>query len=203
MFIMTKFISKRVLFVVFELFFFIHSTIQDKSVTDISSLGYEFIPADTSYPPLLTLTIKKLLYCHAECNKHMNCRTFDYDASTKQCRLWDVDSITTGSIVLSSSKPQSSVGSIRLLPSIYANMHNQSCDRCDLSRYEICDTNTSRCQCPPKTFWNGSICLAQLLYNQTCSSDDVCRSDLNLTCQPNCDFTYRCLQRKLFYFSYV
>jgi hypothetical protein len=40
------------------------------------------------------------------------------------------------------------------------------------------------------------MCLAQLLQNQTCSKVDACRSDLNLTCQPSCDFTYRCSARK-------
>ncbi|CAF2858735.1 unnamed protein product [Rotaria sp. Silwood2] len=36
------------------------------------------------------------------------------------------------------------------------------------------------------------MCLAQLLRSQVCSMVDACRSDLNLTCEPSCDFTYRC-----------
>ena len=168
---------------------------QDESVSDISGMGWQFVPADSSLPPLLTCTTKKLLYCSLECNKRIDCRTFDYDEDSRQCRLWDVDT-TTGSIVASPAKPRSSVGSIKLSSSIYANIHNQSCDKCIQSRYEICDANSSTCQCPSKTFWNGSMCLAQLLRNQICSRADACRSDLNLTCEPSCDLTYRCSTRK-------
>ncbi len=75
-------------------------------------------------------------------------------------------------------------------------MHNQSCDKCSQGRYEICDTNTNTCKCPPKTFWNGSMRLSQLLRNQISSSVDACRTDLNLSCQPSCDLTYRCSDRK-------
>lgn len=178
--------------------FLIHATIQDQSISDLSSAGHEFVPSDPSYPSLLIFTTKKQLYCSAECNKRIDCRIYDYDSNTKQCRLWDADTLTSGSIAASPLKPKSSVGSIRLSSSLYANIHNQSCDRCALSRYEICNTNTSRCVCPSKTYWNGSMCLSRLLRNQICSSNDVCRSDLNLTCQPSCDFTYRCSDRKSF-----
>ena len=177
------------------LMFFIQLTIHDRSVSDITDLGREFIPVDSSLPPLVTFTAKKMLYCTLECNKRIDCRTFDYDRNSQQCRLWDAD-MSTGSVVASPSKPQSSVGTIRFSPSLYINSHNQSCDNCAQSRFEICDTNSSTCQCPPKTFWDGSMCLAQLLQNQLCSQADACRSDLNLTCQPNCNFTYRCLTRK-------
>ncbi|CAF0831383.1 unnamed protein product [Adineta steineri] len=99
---------------------------------------------------------------------------------------------TTGSIVASSSKPRSSVGSVQLSPNNYVNSHNQSCNHCDQSRYEICNVNSSTCQCPPFTYWNNGMCMTQLFQGQLCSNAYVCRTDLNLSCQPSCDFTYRC-----------
>ncbi len=183
------------LFLIIGCLFFIQLSMQDKSVSDMSVMGWEFVSVDSSLPPLFTCTAKTRLYCSLECNKRIDCRTFDYDGDSRQCRLWDGD-ITTGSIVASPAKPQSSVGTIQILPSLYVNIHNQSCDKCAQSRYETCDTNSSTCQCPSKTFWNGSICLPQLLRNQICSRMDDCRLDLNLTCQPSCDLTYQCSTRK-------
>ncbi|CAF3990257.1 unnamed protein product, partial [Adineta steineri] len=99
---------------------------------------------------------------------------------------------TTGSIVASPSKPRSSVGTIQLSPKNYVNIHNQSCSHCDQSRYEICNVNSSTCQCPPFTYWNNGMCMTQLFQGQLCSHADACRTDLNLSCQPTCNFTYQC-----------
>jgi hypothetical protein len=187
---MTRFLHQTFPVLVVGFLFLIESSIQDQSVYDMSGIGSEFVPIDNSLPPLLTFPAKNLIYCSLECNKRTDCRVFDFDAHSQQCRLWDAD-LTTGSIVLSSSKPQSSVGTIQLSPSIYANVHNQSCD-----------VNSSTCQCPSETFWNSSMCLSQLFQNQTCSLADACRSDLNLTCQPSCDFTYRCPVRKSIEFCF-
>ncbi|UJR24181.1 hypothetical protein I4U23_027147 [Adineta vaga] len=146
-------------FIQYILLFFIHSSIQDKLIFDIIDSGREFI----------------LYYC----------RIFDFNPDSKHCCLWDVDTTTTtGSIIFSSSKPRSIVGSLRSSLNIYINIHNQSCDKCLQSRYKICDTMSQTCQCPLKTFWNGSVCSTQLLRNQICS--------------PTCDFTYRCLEIPMF-----
>jgi hypothetical protein len=192
---MTRSVRQLLLYLVAGLLFFIQPSTPDRSVSNIGGPGWEFAPLDSSLPPLLTFTAKKLLYCSLQCNQRTDCRTFDFDGSSRQCRLWDCDT-TTGSIVASPSKPQSVVGTIQLSSSLYANMYNQSCAACVQSRYLTCNVNSSTCQCPPKSFWNGLICSAQLLPNQTCSQVDVCRSDLNLTCQPSCDFTYRCSTSK-------
>ncbi len=193
---MARSMQRLLLIIIIACLFNIKPSTQDKSVSDISGMGMDFVPADSSLPPILTCTTKNILYCSLECNERVDCRTFDYDIDSQQCRLWDCDT-TTGSINSSSTKPRSSVGTIRLSSSIYANMNNQSCDKCAQSRYETCDANTNTCQCPLKTFWNGSICSAQLLRNQICSQVNTCRSDLNLTCEPSCDLTYRCSTRKL------
>ncbi|UJR12669.1 hypothetical protein I4U23_016843 [Adineta vaga] len=188
---MTRFFQQLLLFFLAVLIFLIQLSTEDKSVFNISSLGRQFVPFDNSLPPLLTFTAKRMLYCSLECNKRIDCRTYDFDSDSKQCRLWDVDT-TTGFVVASPSKPRSVVGTIRLSFNTYVHSHNQSCNKCFDSRYELCDTNSNTCQCPLKTFWNGSMCLVQLLRNQICSGMNVCRSDLNLSCQPSCDFTYRC-----------
>jgi hypothetical protein len=197
---MVRSVRQLILLLVAGFLFLIQPSMQDQSVSDISNPGHEFVPIDSSHPPLLIFTAKKLLYCYLQCNQRIDCRTFDFDSSSQQCRLWDGD-LTTGSIVASPSKPQSVVGTIQLSSSNYVNINNQSCNACAQSRYETCDTNSTTCQCPSNTFWNGSMCLAQLFQNQTCSQADACRSDLNLTCQPSCDFTYRCSARKSFEFD--
>ncbi len=170
---------------------FVSPTIQDQSKSYFSNFGLEFLAIDNSSSLISILTTKSRLFCSAECNKLIDCRTFDYDDDSKQCRIWNAD-LTTGSIVPSPSKPRSSVGTIQLSTKNYINSHNQSCDKCQYSRYEICDTITNTCQCPSKTYWNGSMCLTQLFQNQICTSAEACRSDLNLTCRPSCDMTYRC-----------
>jgi hypothetical protein len=196
---MARSIRRILLIIIISCLFNIQPSIQDESISDISGMGWDFVPADSSLPPILICTTKKLLYCSLECNKRVDCRTFDYDNDSHQCRLWDCDT-TTGSIVASPAKPRSSVGTIQLSPSIYVNINNQSCNKCAQSRYETCNSNSNMCQCPSKTFWNGSMCLVQLLPNQICSQANACRSDLNLTCQPSCDLTYRCSTRKSFEF---
>ncbi|CAF1350038.1 unnamed protein product [Adineta ricciae] len=184
-------VTQRSLFYFIHLFNYIQFTKEDQSLSQITQSGWEFLPFDNSIPPLLTTTITtKLIYCSSLCNQRSDCRTYDFDYNTTQCRLWDAD-ITTGSILIS-SKSQSVVGSIRFSSNIYRNIYNQSCDKCIQSRYSICDQTTNTCQCPLKTYWNGSICTAQLFQNQICSTVKACRTDLNLTCEPQCDRTFRC-----------
>lgn len=169
----------------------IQFTIEDQSLSGITKSGWEFLPFDNSIPPILTTTAtSKLIYCSSLCNQRSDCRTYDFDYNTKLCRLWDADT-TTGSIIIS-AKLQSVVGSIRFPSNIYENIYNQSCQKCVQSRYFICDQITKTCQCPFKTYWNGSICTAQLFQNQICSTVNACRTDLNLTCEPQCDKTFRC-----------
>lgn len=122
--------------------------------------------------------------CAFTCSQLSHCRTFDYDPSSKQCRLFEADS-TTGAISPSPS-PTSIVGFIQIIPDLYSPTHNQPCTACAQSRYEVCSSNTSTCQCPPRTYWNGQICRLQLFENDACTQADACRSDMNLTCSPDC-----------------
>jgi hypothetical protein len=103
---------------------------------------------------------------------------------SKRCRLFEADT-NTGSIIASSSS-SSMVGSVRIDPSLYVETHGQPCALCQQKRYDVCSVNTSSCQCPANTYWNGVVCALQLFTNQSCSQVDACRSDLNLTCSANC-----------------
>lgn len=122
--------------------------------------------------------------CASACSRLTHCRTFDYDSSSLQCRLFEADSITGA--ILPSASPTSVVGSVEITPDLYSAMHDQPCAACAGSRDEVCSTNTNTCQCPPRTYWNGQICRLQLFENDTCTQADACRSDLNLTCASNC-----------------
>jgi hypothetical protein len=159
----------------------IASIYQSKMV--LSAAGTEFQTKIISQQ-LSSTTVATKLRCAALCNRLIACRTFDYDTVSKRCRLFEADT-NTGSIIASSSS-SSMVGSVRIDPSLYVKTHGQPCALCQQKRYDICSANTSSCQCPTNTYWNGVVCALQLLTNQSCSQGDVCRSDLNLTCAANC-----------------
>ncbi|CAF3939113.1 unnamed protein product [Adineta steineri] len=120
------------------------------------------------------------MLCAFACNQQPSCHAFDYDSASERCRLFEGD-LTTGSIV-SSTSATSIVGIIELFPSLFVKTHNQSCETCQDSRYEICSPTTNTCQCRSNSFWDGSICALQLFTNDTCSQIDSCRKDQNLTC---------------------
>ena len=126
-----------------------------------------------------------LTLCDAACNQLVSCRTFDYDSTSKQCRLFEGDS-STGFIVSSSSSSTSFVGTVHISADLYSSVQNLSCQVCELNRYEVCSVQTSTCQCPKDTYWNGCICALQLFINDTGENTIMCRSDLNLTCSFDC-----------------
>lgn len=163
-----------------------------QSLFTFSSPGMEF--NGTLNLQLLDLVTKSSMrQCSLVCHQLPSCRTFDYDSISQRCRLFEADS-TTGSIIPSSS-PVSTIGTLRIDASIYTPFRNQPCSICEGNRYEVCSTTTSRCQCPPRTYWTGSICALQLLENGPCAKVDACRLDLNLTCPSNCYGEFnRCLR---------
>lgn len=160
------------------------------SMFTFSPPGYEFQP-DFNNQLMLSITVRSRLLCAAECNERVSCRTFDYDPMRRRCRLLEAD-LTTGSIIFSAS-PHSVVGYAVLSMSLYVPIHDESCSACQENRYQICSLNTSTCQCPPRTFWNGTICLLQLFPSATCTQIDACRMDLDLSCAKDVNNTFtRC-----------
>jgi hypothetical protein len=158
------------------------NTQADQSFVTQNGPGMEFVPMN-SIALIVTLSASSFLSCGMQCNQLISCRTFDFDLSSGQCRIFEGD-LTTGSIATNPSKPQSYVGLVELTPATYAPTHGQPCTACAESRYEICDANSSTCQCPANTYWDQSICRIQLFAGETCSNADACRADLNMTCVP-------------------
>ena len=182
-------------FVLLLIMTLLHRSYQFYSNADITNFGYTFLPYDNSAQPFLTGIQLTFVRCYAQCNQRIICRTFDFDQDSGQCRLWS-DDLTTGSIVAAPSKPQSKVGTVKLTTAAYAAIHNQPCGKCADSRYEVCDSTTLTCQCPPMTFWNGTMCLPQRYRYQSCSTIDTCRADLNLEClDTNCNSIYQCMNQ--------
>ena len=149
----------------------------------ISSNSLEFQPR-SSIQLLSTKTLLTFTRCAAACDQLVSCHTFDYDSTSKQCRLFAGD-FSTGSIILSSSST-SSVGTIRISANLYSSIHNLPCQFCEQNRYEVCFMNTRTYQCPEHTYWNEYMCALQLFTNDTCENAIQCRSDLNLTCTFDC-----------------
>ncbi|CAF0855149.1 unnamed protein product [Adineta ricciae] len=146
----------------------------------ISSAGYEFQPR-YSIQLLTSTTTPTIADCSLLCNQLLSCRILDFDSLSERCRLFEADTITAGSIIVSSSST-SQVGTVHISSDLYVLIHNRSCNLCQEYRYETCAENTNICQCPRNSYWNGSVCALQLLENDTCVQRDACRSDLNLTC---------------------
>jgi len=150
-----------------------------ESSMKVTSIGFEYQPQN-SIQLIATKTIQRKILCSVACNQLTSCRTFDYDLVSQRCRLFEGDS-TTGSII-SSSSSTSVVGTVYISSNLYSSVHNQPCQICQQDRYEVCSINTSSCQCPSNTYWNGFVCALQLFLNDSCGPLDICRSDLNLTC---------------------
>ena len=173
------------------------STATTSTMTAISGLGMEFIPIHPV--ELLEGTMApNRLRCALACHERVACRTLDYDPISHRCRLYEGD-LTTGSLT-ASNLSSSIVMSMILAPNVYAATHNQPCQACVDSRYEQCSGGT--CQCPPRTYWNGSRCLCQLFLNQACTRSDSCRKDLSLTCMPCYQDTFTRCEGTYFHFLY-
>ena len=155
-----------------------------------SSPGQEFQP-EVSNQLIASMTVGSRLLCAAQCNKYISCRTFDYDSSSRRCRVLEAD-LSTGSII-SSASSSSVVAYVTLSMALYASIHDASCSACQENRYQICSVSTNTCQCPLNTFWYSAICALQLFQNATCAQVDACRVDLNLSCERDSNNTFtRC-----------
>ena len=107
------------------------------------------------------------------CNLNPQCRTFDYDALSRVCRLFE-GALNTGNII--SAVSSSRVGSVQYFSKFFTAI-NQSCSQCIENRYLTCSNNT--CQCPLHSFWNGTQCINQRYQNASCSNNNWCRNDLS------------------------
>ncbi|CAF1609367.1 unnamed protein product, partial [Didymodactylos carnosus] len=143
--------------------------------------GTEFLPAN-SFELLATYTqTKTLIKCISYCTSSVSCRTFDYDLTPPfRCRLFQ-SLQNTDQIIR--SLPTSKVGSLVYGPELFLEYNRTCTGQYSPNRYLACVDGTY--QCPPVTFWNGTICMNQLYNGSWCATSNWCRTDLSLRCLNN------------------
>ncbi|CAF4144262.1 unnamed protein product, partial [Adineta steineri] len=193
MFFTIKYKSRQLVTFIWPLFF-LASTVNPIYSEKISQSRIVYYPIGTQYSPvnqaaqLLSTTIRNSLKaCAIACNQNVLCRIIEYDISASgQCRLFEGDIDTTGSIITLSS--QSRVGVVQISASLFSQ-HGFSCGTsCQENRYLTCH-NDSTCQCMPHTYWNetASVCMPQSsLLGAPCQQNmSMCREDLGYSCLPS------------------
>ena len=163
-------------------------TISMTSNTIWDSTGEEYQPFSAGVLLLEKRLAENLARCTLFCHLNQRCRTMDYDQSNGQCRLFQGD-LTTGKVIPSSSST-SRVGFIQFSSEQYSS-YNKSCNQCENNRDLLCQNHI--CQCPPETFWSGSMCRPQLFLGANCSRTEMCRQTFNYTCANQ---TYQCTNSK-------
>ena len=164
-----------------------------QSLMIFQQTNVDFIPANpieliTSY-----IDISTVMACFNKCNMDPLCRTFVTDTTSPfVCCLYQ-GAIDTGTFIVSSSST-SQVASLHYDTSFYS-AYNQICDPKvpPFDRYLIC-TNGSW-HCPTATYWNGSMCINQVYYESSCSTNEMCRQDIGLMCLSTCN---KCLCNSTF-----
>jgi hypothetical protein len=156
------------------------SSIGWQSFMSLSSLGMKFSPLDEQAMLLFEINSNSIEACSETCHSNLYCRIFDFDGQSNLCRLFEGDVDTMGSIIPSPSS-RSIVGSIQLIPAQFYSK-GLSCSSCELSRYLTCINST--CQCPSRTYFDGSVCRSQSLIGGQCINETDCRTEFNLVCLP-------------------
>jgi hypothetical protein len=151
----------------------------------LSNPGNEYMPVKMSAQLVSTILANSVKKCAELCTANILCRVYDYGVSvSNQCRLFEGDTNTLGQIV-SSSSPQSIVGTIQLSSALFAEYGSPCISFCYHSRYLQCGTSFT-CECMPHTYWNASIsmCVPQSpILGSPCQLNlNMCREDLNYTC---------------------
>ncbi|CAF4103803.1 unnamed protein product [Adineta steineri] len=150
MFFTIKYKSRQLVTFIWPLFF-LASTVNPVYSEEIFQSRIVYYPIGTQYSPvnqaaqLLSTTItNSLKACAIACNQNVLCRIAEYDTSASgQCRLFEGDIDTTGSIITLPS--QSRVGVVQISASLFSQ-HGFSCGTsCQENRYLTCH-NDSTCQ---------------------------------------------------------
>lgn len=159
-----------------------HSQALLKSRIVYSSTGTQFSPSNLVAQLLSTPTTASLRLCATACNANVLCRVFDFDVTQpQQCRLFEGDPVTMGTIV-SSASLSSRVGVVHISADLFLGYGLPCSSVCQHNRYLTCRNST--CQCMPHTYWDGSVCAAQSpVLGAACQQNRrMCREDLNYTC---------------------
>ena len=156
-----------------------------QSMIILQDFGTDFIPANPVELIVTYTDLPTLISCHNKCNFNPFCRTFVSDITWPfGCRLYQ-GSIDTGTIIVSSS-PTSRVAGLQYDASFYG-VYNQLCDPNipPFDRYLICIDKSWHC--PTATYWNGFMCINQVYYQDSCTTNEMCREDIGLTCSLSCN----------------
>ena len=154
-----------------------------QSSISLTPLGTAFLPGESIELVDVFYSVRSLIRCTMQCNQNRRCRTFDYDSSSRVCRLFE-GQFSTGTALYNATFSSSRIGAISISTNtqIYST-YNQTCDQCimDANRYLECMNGF--CQCPLNNFWNVQACLNQVYNGSHCNhSFPSCRQDFNLTC---------------------
>jgi hypothetical protein len=150
----------------------------EPAIFTLSTMGNQFEAAN-SVELLATLSNTRIVgNCAMSCYLNIQCRTFDFNSNSQECRLFE-GSVDTGTL-LSTSSP-TVVGWINIDSSVY-NLYNASSDECLNNQFLYSDTLSGLCECPINTFWNGSMCLNQRYAGEACENNNWCRTGLFLNC---------------------
>ena len=149
--------------------------------------GTQYSPANMAAQLLSTTSTVSPKMCAIACNTNVLCRIFDFGVNLpQQCRLFEGDTTTMGTIISSSSSSSNStVGIVQLTPNLFTGYGLACLSACQQSRYLTC-SNNSTCHCMPHNYWNGSMCVAQsTVLGAPCQQNmSMCREDINYTCLP-------------------
>lgn len=145
----------------------------------LSTMGNQFQAADSIELLGTFANIHAVIPCTMLCYENIQCRTFDFNSNSQQCRLFE-GSVDTGTI-LSTSVLSSVVGWINMDSSMF-DLYNASNDQCTDNRFLYSDTSSGFCSCPIHTFYNGSMCLNQRYVGEVCENNNWCRTDLFINC---------------------
>lgn len=152
-----------------------------QSYWSLSSPGLVFKPKDEQALFISQTFTDSKVKCAFSCHSTIDCRIFDYDASSRRCRLFEGNVEVMGGLTGNTSYPQSVVGSIELNAELFG-AHGQPCSSCQQNRFLSCINGS--CQCPSRTYFDGSICQSQKVLGNRCVNATECRQDLNYTCLP-------------------
>jgi hypothetical protein len=112
------------------------------------------------------------------CYRNSQCRTFDFDSISHQCRLFE-GSVDTGTLL--SSLSTNVVGWLNMNPSLF-NLYGASSDQCVNNCLLYSNISSGLCECQIHTFWNGSMCVNQKFSGDACVDNSWCRTDLGINC---------------------
>jgi sugar lactone lactonase YvrE len=170
-----------------------------QSFLSLSNFGMTFSPSDEQALLLSDINVDSLEVCALTCHANIFCRILNFDGQENRCRLFEGDADITGTIIASSS-PLSIVELIQLMPEQFSSK-GRPCSFCEYSRYLTCINST--CQCPSRTYFDGSICRSQSLIGGQCINETDCRIDLNLTCLPRKQCGRKFYHKNMIDFSYL